>query len=71
MFWTPTPAALLSPPSAADDPRRPVLGEEKARMAALCLQEGVPLREVKYFEGQPPSLKMHFDVIRHFETTLG
>jgi hypothetical protein len=51
----------------ADDPHRPHLAVEKNRMAALCADAGVPLRVIKYFEGQKPSLKMHFDVIEAFD----
>lgn len=49
--------------SAAADPRRPHIAEERDRMIDLCRRYGVPVKVKDYFTGQQPSLKMHFDVI--------
>ena len=36
-------------------------------MAALCGEAGVPLRVIKYFEGERATLKQHFEAIEEFE----
>ena len=40
---------------------------EKNRFAALCAAAGVPCALRKYYEGQPPSLGLHFRVLEDFQ----
>jgi hypothetical protein len=47
----------------ADDPRRPFLIEERDRLLKLAETYGVPVTVRKYFQGQKPSLSMHFRII--------
>ena len=54
---------LHGTPRQWEDPHRPWIGQERARMEALCRGAGVPIAERRYFEGQPPSLLMHFRCI--------
>ena len=54
---------LHGTPRQWDDPARPWLAVEKNRCIAMLSAAGVPVEERKYFEGQPPSLLMHFECI--------
>jgi hypothetical protein len=36
-------------------------------MVALANQEAVPMRVIRYFEGEKPSLKQHFLVLEEME----
>jgi hypothetical protein len=49
------------------DPARCFLAEERDQMAALAERAGVPCEVQRYFEGEEPSLKMHFAVIEAAE----
>ena len=44
---------------------------EKNRFAALCAAAGVPCALRKYYEGQPPSLGLHFRVLEDFQAAAG
>ncbi|GLC44434.1 hypothetical protein PLESTB_000470100 [Pleodorina starrii] len=45
------------------DRRRPWIAAERDRFQALLCAAGVPAHVHRYFEGQPPSLRQHFDII--------
>jgi hypothetical protein len=49
------------------DPARRFLAEERDRMAALAARAGLPCEVRRYFDGEEPSLKMHFAVIEAAE----
>jgi hypothetical protein len=53
--------------SPAGDPRRPWIKAEKEQMASLAAGAGLLLRERLYFEGEPPSLLMHFRALDAME----
>ena len=50
-----------------DDPRRPFLHAERDRLVSLCKEYNVPVNIQSYFEGDKPSLKMHFEVINQMQ----
>jgi hypothetical protein len=54
---------LHGTPRQWEDTRRPYIKAEKDRMVELCEQYGVPVQVYTYFEGQKPSLKMHFEIL--------
>ena len=54
---------LHGTPRQWDDPLRPWVAVEKNRCIAVLRAAGIPLKEHKYFEGQPPNLLMHFECI--------
>lgn len=54
-------------PRQWSDRTRPFLGEERDRMVALATQEAVPIKVIRYFEGEKPSLKQHFMVLEEME----
>ena len=47
----------------ADDERRPWVRQEKERFKALLLDQHLPVHEHKYFDGEEPTLLMHFEAI--------
>lgn len=47
----------------ADDPRRPWVGQEKERFKRLLRNNGLPVHEHRYFDGDEPTLLMHFQAI--------
>ena len=55
---------ICSSSSFVEDPRRPFLRAERDRMVELCRGAGVPIQVEHYFQGEKPSLKMHFEVIK-------
>ena len=55
------------PPARAGDASRPWVRAERDRLAALCRETGVPVEVREYFQGQKPSIKMHFGVLREVE----
>ena len=61
---------LHGTPRQWDDPLRPWLPIEKNRMLANLRAAGVPVTERKYFEGQDPSVLMHFESIAAMDTCL-
>lgn len=52
---------------AAGDPQRPFLVSERDRLLHLCQEFKVPVEMQAYFEGQKPTFKMHFEVIREMK----
>jgi hypothetical protein len=62
---------LHGTPRQWDDPTRPWLAAEKNRCIAALSAAGVLFEERKYFEGQPPSLLMHFECIAAAMASVG
>ncbi|GIL73079.1 hypothetical protein Vretifemale_3298, partial [Volvox reticuliferus] len=52
------------------DRRRPWIVHERDRFLGLLREFGVPAFIHHYFAGQPPSLRQHFDVIRHVRLVM-
>ena len=46
-----------------DDPRRPWVGQEKERFKLLLRSNGLLVHEHRYFDGDEPTLLMHFQAI--------
>lgn len=60
---------LHGTPRQWDDPTRPWLRDEVDRCQQLLKGAGVQILVRKYFANEKPSLDMHFEVLRAFQTT--
>ena len=54
---------LHGTPRQWDDPHIPFLKVEKDRMVDLCRKYDIPVQVIDYFQGQKPSLNMHFAIL--------
>lgn len=61
---------LHGTPRQMDDPQRPFVAQESREFEQRCRDAGLRVERRSYAEGGPPSLEMHFDALRSFQTCL-
>merc|ERR1719329_1619810 len=59
---------LHGTPRQMDDPQRPFVAQESREFEQRCRDAGLRVERRSYAEGGPPSLDMHFDALRSFQT---
>lgn len=60
---------LHGSPRQMEDPTRKFIAQEASDFLKACIATGVDNERRDYFVGLPPSLEMHFDVLRSFQTS--
>ncbi|KAJ1489301.1 hypothetical protein T484DRAFT_1937466 [Baffinella frigidus] len=70
-FGAPPKVFLHGTPRQWDAKARPWVVQEKDRMAKMLREEGVEVVERMYFEGEKPTLSMHFRCLDVFDPTEG
>lgn len=59
---------LHGTPRQMEDPLRPFVAQESREFEQRCKDAGLRVERRSYAEGGPPSLDMHFDALRSFQT---